>query len=124
MRALRAPAGEGLAWLSFFIIYVALPALFYRIVSQTPFAELANPRFILAAVLSTATTAALALAIALFFLRGNLAQSAIALNVGAYANVGYMGPGLSLARWGRTRRRRRRSSSPAIACCSSPWCRC
>lgn len=98
-RFVRLPE-EGLAWLSFFIIYVALPALFYRIVSQTPFAELANPRFILAAVISTATTAALALAIALWFLRGNLAQSAIALNVGAYANVGYMGPGLSLAALG------------------------
>ncbi|WP_029005825.1 AEC family transporter [Azorhizobium doebereinerae] len=98
-RFVRLPE-EGLAWLSFFIIYVALPALFYRIVAQTPFAELANGGFILAAVVSTATTAALALAIALWFRRGNLAESAIALNVGAYANVGYMGPGLSLAALG------------------------
>ncbi|WP_332117547.1 AEC family transporter [Azorhizobium caulinodans] len=98
-RLVRLPE-EGLAWLSFFIIYVALPALFYRIVAQTPFSELANPRFILAAGLSTATTAALALALALWFRRGNLKESAIALNVGAYANVGYMGPGLSLAALG------------------------
>ncbi|GGF73351.1 malonate transporter [Azorhizobium oxalatiphilum] len=88
---------EGLAWLSFFIIYVALPALFYRIVSQTPFHELANARFILAAVTSTAITAALALAVSLWLRRGNAAEAGVATTVGAYANVGYMAPGLALA---------------------------
>ena len=50
---------SGLAWLTFFVIYVALPALFYRIVAQTPIHELANPAFILAVVASTATTSCL-----------------------------------------------------------------
>ncbi|MFG1344563.1 AEC family transporter [Xanthobacter autotrophicus DSM 431] len=92
---------SGLAWLSFFIIYVALPALFYRIVAQTPFHELANPRFILAVVVSTATTAMVALAIGLWFRKGNIGEAAIAITVGAYANVGYMGPGLTLAALGQ-----------------------
>ena len=33
---------EGLAWMNFFIIYAALPALFYRIVAQTPLEQLAH----------------------------------------------------------------------------------
>ncbi|MFS8038398.1 AEC family transporter [Xanthobacter sp. AM11] len=92
---------SGLAWLSFFIIYVALPALFYRIVAQTPFAELANPAFILAVVASTTATALLALAIGLWFRRGHVGEAAIATTIGAYANVGYMGPGLTLAALGQ-----------------------
>ncbi|WP_454916711.1 AEC family transporter [Xanthobacter sediminis] len=91
----------GLAWLTFFIIYVALPALFYRIVAQTPVEELANPAFILAVVASTATTALIALGIGLWFRCGNVGEAAIATTVGAYANVGYMGPGLSLAALGQ-----------------------
>lgn len=91
----------GLAWLSFFIIYVALPALFYRIVAQTPFHELANPAFILAVLASTATMSLLALGVGLWFRKGNIGEAAIALTAGAYANVGYMGPGLTLAAFGQ-----------------------
>lgn len=91
---------SGLAWLSFFIIYVALPALFYRIVAQTPFQELVNPAFILAVVCSTAATAALAMGISLLFRRGDIGETAIAATIGGYANVGYMGPGLTLAALG------------------------
>jgi malonate transporter and related proteins len=32
----KAIPDAGLAWMDFFILYVALPALFYRIVAQTP----------------------------------------------------------------------------------------
>ncbi|MCG5237295.1 AEC family transporter [Xanthobacter oligotrophicus] len=92
---------SGLAWLTFFVIYVALPALFYRIVAQTPIHELANPAFILAVVASTATTSIIALGIGLFFRRGHVGEAAIALTIGAYANVGYMGPGLTLAALGQ-----------------------
>lgn len=99
-RFVRLPEA-GLAWLSFFIIYLALPALFYRIVAETPFSELVNPGFILAVVASTAFTAGLALVVSLWLRRGNLAESAIATTVGAYANVGYMGPGLTLAALGQ-----------------------
>ncbi len=91
----------GLAWLSFFIIYLALPALFYRIVAQTPFAELVNPGFIFAVVVSTSLTAMLALLLSLWLRRGNIGEAAIATTIGAYANVGYMGPGLTLAALGQ-----------------------
>ena len=50
----------GLAWMGFFLIYLALPCLFYRVLALTPLEELSNPRFILSTVLATATAFALA----------------------------------------------------------------
>lgn len=37
-----------LAWMNFFIVYVALPALFYRILAQTPLEQLAQVYFVFA----------------------------------------------------------------------------
>lgn len=91
---------SGLAWLSFFIIYVALPALFFSLVARTPFHELTNGRFIAATTLSTAACFALSLVVGLWLRRGNLPEAAIAAIVGSYANVGYMGPGLTLGALG------------------------
>ncbi|MBB3773020.1 hypothetical protein FHS55_003645 [Angulomicrobium tetraedrale] len=91
---------SGLAWLSFFIIYVALPALFFSLVARTPFHELTNGRFIAATTLSTATCFALSLAVGLWLRRGNLPEATIAAILGSYANVGYMGPGLTLGALG------------------------
>src|SRR5690606_12300550 len=43
----RVPIPEGgLAWMQFFLIYVALPPLFYRLIINTPTGELANWPFI------------------------------------------------------------------------------
>ena len=39
--------------MDFFIIYVALPALFYRILAKTPFEQLNNVPFIVATTLGT-----------------------------------------------------------------------
>ena len=99
-RMVRLPA-EGLAGLSFFIIYLALPALFYRIVSRTPIEELADPGFIFTVLASTTVCAALAFGIGLWVRRGNIGEAAIAGTIGAYSNTGYMGPGLSLAALGQ-----------------------
>jgi malonate transporter len=98
-RMVRLPE-SGLAWLNFFILYVALPPLFFQLVSRTPFEQLANGRFILATTLSTALTFLIAICLGLWLRRGNLPEATIAGVVGAYANVGYMGPGLTLAALG------------------------
>ena len=90
----------GLAWLNYFIIYIALPPLFFQLVSRTPFEQLANGRFILVTTISTAVTFYFAIGIGLWFRRGNLPEALIAGIVGGYANVGYMGPGLTLAALG------------------------
>ena len=51
---LRKIPDAGLAWMNFFILYVALPALFFRILSKTPFEQLAQIDFVKATVLATA----------------------------------------------------------------------
>lgn len=45
---------SGLAWMNFFVLYVSLPALFFRIMSRTPFEQLANPPFVIATTSATA----------------------------------------------------------------------
>jgi hypothetical protein len=89
-----------LAWMNFFIIYVALPALFYRILAKTPLEQLAQVNFILATTLATFWAFALSFAVAMVVRRGDVGQSTIAGLAGSYGNIGYMGPGLALATMG------------------------
>ena len=51
----------GLPWMSFFLLYVSLPALLFGITSRTPFAELNNPPFLVATTLATITAFVLAM---------------------------------------------------------------
>ncbi|MBV8791295.1 MAG: AEC family transporter [Pseudolabrys sp.] len=89
-----------LAWMNFFIIYVALPALFFRILARTPLEQLAQVNFILATTLATFWAFAFSFAIAMAVRRGNVEESTIAGLAGSYGNIGYMGPGLALATLG------------------------
>jgi malonate transporter len=91
---------DGMAWLNFFILYLALPALFFQLVSRTPIEELANWRFVAATTVCTFTAFVLAFVVGLKLRNGNWPEATIAGVVGAYANVGYMGPGLTLAALG------------------------
>jgi hypothetical protein len=90
----------GLAWMQFFLIYVALPCLFFRLIADKPLSDLANWPFILGATLSTYCVFALSFAVGLYFTRGNLPQSVMQGVAGAYSNIGYMGPPLVLAALG------------------------
>jgi malonate transporter len=87
----------GLEWMNFFILYVALPALFFRILSRTPLEQLAQIDFVTATVLASASAFTIAYVIGLILRRGNLGEATIAAVAGGFGNVGYMGPGLSLA---------------------------
>jgi malonate transporter len=89
-----------LAWMNFFIVYVSLPALFFRILSQTPLEQLAQVDFIFATTLSTFWAFAIAFAIGIFVRRGRIDEATIAGLAGGYGNIGYMGPGLALATLG------------------------
>ena len=91
---------EGLRWMNFFIVYVSLPALFFNLVSTTPFEALSNGRFILGTTLSTYIAFTLALCVGMIATRGDLRSATIQGVAGAYSNVGYMGPGLTLAALG------------------------
>ena len=89
----------GLAWMNFFLIYVSLPCLFYRVLAQTPLQQLNNPPFIVATMLATATMFMIAFLIGWLF-RRHMGEATIAGLSGAYGNIGYMGPGLALATLG------------------------
>lgn len=89
----------GLEWMNFFIVYMALPALFYRILSRTPLEELTQATFIVATSSAMFICFLISFAIAMV-IRRNIAESAIAGIAGSYGNVGYMGPGLALSTLG------------------------
>jgi malonate transporter and related proteins len=91
---------DGLAWMHTFVVYVALPALFFNLIAVTPLDELANWAFIGITTLSTAIAFAIAFATGLASSKGDVARATIQGVGGAYSNVGYMGPGLTLAALG------------------------
>jgi malonate transporter and related proteins len=91
---------SGLAWMQFFVIYVALPCLFYRLIADKPLDQLTNWPFV------TATTLATLCAFSLSFAAGwrhtrDLPQSVMQGVAGSYSNIGYMGPPLVLAALGQ-----------------------
>ncbi|WP_150525841.1 AEC family transporter [Roseibium sediminis] len=88
---------SGLAWMNFFIVYIALPSMFFRLLSETPIEELTNLSFISATTFATYSVFAIAFCIGVVATRGSISESTILGIAGAYSNVGYMGPGLTLA---------------------------
>ncbi len=96
---IKIPA-DGLAWLNFFVIYIALPALFFQLLSRTPIEELANFAFVASTTFATYCAFALAFGLGVVVTRGNIPEATIQGLVGAYSNIGYMGPGLTLAALG------------------------
>ena len=67
----------GLAWMNFFIIYVALPCLFYRVLAQTPLEQLNNVPFIVGTTLATGSAFALSFVVGWAY-RRNMAEATIA----------------------------------------------
>lgn len=86
----------GLAWMDFFIVYVTLPALFYRILAKMPIEELAQVSFVVGTTLTTLICFVLSFSIGLL-IRREIPNATIAGLAGGYGNIGYMGPGLVLA---------------------------
>ncbi|MBB4189560.1 AEC family transporter [Sinorhizobium terangae] len=88
--------GEAMGWLNTFIVYLALPALFFKLVSRTPVEELTRAEFILTSVGATYVVFALIFSVGLFLRRNTVAEATIQGFAAAYGNIGYMGPGLAL----------------------------
>ena len=87
---------EGLAWFNFFIIYMALPALFFDLLSSTPLDQLEGWSFIVVTTLCAYVVYMLAVIVAA--LRGaSLSEATMHGVAGSYSNIGYMGPGLTLS---------------------------
>ncbi|MEP9390443.1 AEC family transporter [Mesorhizobium sp. KR9-304] len=98
-RITRQPVGA-LGWMNTFIVYVALPALFFQLLAKTPFERLAEWTFILGAILSTYTIFLIMFAGSMLFAGRNIAESTIKSLAASYGNIGYMGPGLALLVFG------------------------
>jgi malonate transporter len=98
-RITRQPIGA-LGWMNTFIVYVALPALFFQLLAKTPFEQLTEWTFILGSVLSTYSIFAIMFAGSMLFAGRNIAESTIKGLAAAYGNIGYMGPGLALLVFG------------------------
>lgn len=99
----RGKRGEaGLAWMQFFLIYVSLPALFFKLIADKPLEELANWTFILGTTLCTYLVFAVSFGAAVLQNREDMPQATMQGVAGAYSNVGYMGPPLVLAALGPT----------------------
>lgn len=91
---------EGLTWMNFFIVYVSLPALFINLISVTPFEQLGNYPFVLTTTSVTALAYGASFVAARLIGRVTAKEATLAGVAGSYANVGYMGPGLTLAALG------------------------
>lgn len=91
---------DALGWMNTFILYLALPALFFNLLSRTPVEQLAQWRFVLGATFGTYTVFALMFVIAVLRSGGDIAESTIKGLAAAYGNIGYMGPGLALLAFG------------------------
>jgi malonate transporter len=98
-RVTRQPA-EALGWLNTFIVYAALPALFFKLVSQTPIEQLTRVGFIGTDLAATYSIFLLLFLIGRFVRRNSLPDSTMQAFAGAYGNIGYMGPALALLAFG------------------------
>lgn len=91
---------EALGWMNTFIIYIALPALFFNLLSTTPVEQLTQWRFIAATTLSTFTIFAIMFAIGIWRTGGQIENATVMGLAAAYGNIGYMAPGLALLAFG------------------------
>jgi len=98
-RLIRIPI-EGLAWLNIFVIYIALPPLFFQLLSKTPVSEFANITFLLSASAATLSVFAIGFFLSRVLRRADNRVATIQGLSGAYGNIGYMGPPLAIAAFG------------------------
>jgi hypothetical protein len=97
---LRRLPEEALGWLNFFIIYIALPALFFKIIGKTPVAELTRFDFILASLAATYTVFAVIYLVGRYVRGNTIGEATVQGLAAAYGNIGYLGPGIALAAFG------------------------
>ncbi|MEH6401807.1 MAG: AEC family transporter [Sneathiella sp.] len=98
-RITKQPA-DAMGWLNTFIIYAALPALFFKLLSKTPVEKLASWDFISANLAVTFTIFLIVYFISKMLLREPMPEATIQGLAAAYGNIGYMGPALAILTFG------------------------
>ncbi len=91
---------SALGWMNIFIIYVALPALFFKLMSKTPVEQFREWHFVLGATGSTFLLFASVLLAVRYIAKHTMPEAMIQGFASAYGNIGYMGPGLALMAFG------------------------
>ena len=91
---------DEMGWLNVFIIYVALPALFFKLLSTTPVEELASWGFIGTNIGVTFAVFLLTFAIGFVASGRRVGDATVQGLAGAYGNIGYMGPALAILAFG------------------------
>jgi len=89
-----------LGWLNTFIVYIALPALFFKLLSKTPVEELASWGFILTNIGVTFTIFVFAFVLGLIASKRQIGDATMQGLAAAYGNIGYMGPALAILAFG------------------------
>ncbi len=97
---LKPHPADALGWMNTFVIYVALPALFFQLLAKTPIEKLTEWGYIFGAVASTYIVFAIMFVGSMLISRSSVAESTIKGLAAAYGNIGYMGPGLALLAFG------------------------
>jgi len=87
---------EALGWLNTFIIYFALPSLFFSLLAKTPVEQLASWEFIFANIGITFAIFIFGFGAGIINARGDIAQATIQGLGSAYGNIGYMGPAIAV----------------------------
>lgn len=91
---------EGLSWMNAFIVWVALPPLFFKLLSQTPVEEFSNTAFFVSTTTATFLILAASYAIARCLGRSDPPSATIQGLSAGYGNIGYLGPPLAIAAFG------------------------
>lgn len=98
-RITKRPLDE-MGWLNVFIIYVALPALFFKLLSKTPVEKLASWEFIGTNIGVTFVIFALTFGIGYLSSGRRIGDATMQGLAGSYGNIGYMGPALAILAFG------------------------
>lgn len=91
---------DALGWMNFFIIYLALPALFFQLLSETPVEKFTEWRFIAASMMATYMVFLLIFGFGYFRHGRTIEVPTIQGFAACYGNIGYMGPGIALLAFG------------------------
>ena len=92
---------SALGWMNFFIIYVALPALFFQLIRKAPLESLINYRFVLASTGATVVLFICGFVLGKVILKRPGATATIQAVAASYANIGYMGPAITISALGK-----------------------
>ena len=97
---LRRVSEDGLAGLVFFVTFLAMPALFFRLVAEAPLSHAGGLTFVLTTTFSTYCAFALAFSVGALTNGGQITQATIQGLVGSYSNIGMLAPALVLTAFG------------------------